>query len=88
MRSITLYAYQEDGVPVIGVSKELSDYLDESTGNTVSVSYADQSDGIYYYRMNTTENTNWYSIQFGAPKAQNNEIAKLYKKNEQDMKQL
>ena len=82
MRSITLYAYQEDGVPVIGVSKELSDYLDESTGNTVSVSYADQSDGIYYYRMNTTENTNWYSIQFGAPKAQNNEIAKLYKKND------
>ena len=82
MRSITLYAYQEDGMPVIGVSKELSDYLDESTGNTVSVSYADQSDGIYYYLMNTTENTNWYSIQFCAPKAQNNEIAKLYKKND------
>ncbi len=82
MRSITLYAYQEDGMPVIGVSKELSDYLDESTGNTVSVSYADQSDGIYYYLMNTTENTNWYLIQFCAPKAQNNEIAKLYKKND------
>lgn len=82
MRSITLYAYQEDGLPVIGAAKELSDYLDESTGNTVSVSYADQSDGIYYYRMNTTENTNWYSIQFCAPKAQNNEIAKLYKKND------
>ncbi|NDO49619.1 hypothetical protein FMM75_09440 [Lachnospiraceae bacterium MD335] len=82
MRSITLYAYQEDGVPVIGAAKELSHYLDESTGNTVSVSYADQSDGIYYYRMNTTENANWYSIQFCAPKAQNNEIAKLYKKND------
>ncbi len=82
MRSITLYAYQEDGLPVIGAAKELSDYLDESTGNTVSVSYADQSDGIYYYLMNTTENTNWYLIQFCAPKAQNNEIAKLYKKND------
>lgn len=82
MRSITLYAYQEDGLPVIGAAKELSDYLDESTGNTVSVSYADQSDGIYYYLMNTTENINWYSIQFCAPKAQNNEIAKLYKKND------
>lgn len=82
MRSITLYAYQEDGLPVIGAAKELSDYLDESTGNTVSVSYADQSDGIYYYLMNTTDNANWYSISFSAPAAQNNEIAKLYKKND------
>lgn len=82
MRSITLYAYQEDGVPVIGAAKELSHYLDESTGNTVSVSYADQSDGIYYYLMNTTDNANWYSISFSAPAAQNNEIAKLYKKND------
>lgn len=82
MRSITLYAYQEDGVPAVGAAQELAAYVDEGTGNSIPVSYVEQRDGISYYNMNTTEHENWYSISFSAPAADiNKEIAKLYKKN-------
>ncbi|MDE7266769.1 MAG: glycosyl hydrolase 53 family protein [Lachnospiraceae bacterium] len=83
MRNITLYAYQEDGAPVLGTAQEISAYLDESTGNIVSVSDNEQKDGIYYYNMSAAGDDNWYSIRFSAPiTAENKEIGKLYKKND------
>lgn len=82
MRNITLYAFHEGGAPVVGTAQEISAYLDESTGDIVSVSYAEQSGGIYYYNMSATENKNWYAISFSAPAAdENNEIGKLYQNN-------
>ena len=70
MRNITLYAYSENGIPVITADNELS-YIDEETGaeSTLVPDHEVSGDGWanYYYHMKPDSDANWYYLQFSAP---------------------
>ena len=80
MRNVTLYVYSdgEQGVPVIKTASELY-AVDESTGDINQLT--EQENSTYYYEMaSVTGKTNWYSLTFAVPKAENNtdEVCAIY----------
>lgn len=80
MRNVTLYVYDQNGIPAIGTINKLS-YVNESDGTVNALEEAAVADGVYFYNMTEdTENEGWYYLQFSAPDTEevSGEICKLY----------
>ena len=75
LRNITLYAYDENTVPVIQLDKESAastlSVVNEKTGAVTEItpSGKDSYDNNVYELQKVTENENWYSISFSVPGA-------------------
>lgn len=77
MRNITLYVYNENGMPAVGSESELS-VVNESSGEIDKVSISNTADNINYYDM-TPDTENWYTLTFSAPDA--DKVCDLYTKD-------
>lgn len=74
MRNITLYVYNENGMPAVGSESELS-VVNESSGEIDKVGISNTADNINYYDM-TPDTENWYTLTFSAPDA--DKVCDLY----------
>lgn len=83
-RNITLYVYDDTGIPVIMSEKAELSYVDESTGTVQKLTADNYNDGNqnYYYSMTADAvSKNWYYLTFSVPEVETgNKAFQLYQK--------
>lgn len=79
MRNVRIYVYDNEGIPAIGTTSELS-YVDESKKGKEVIAPSQEKDGIKYHDMAAAESyANWYELTFSAPEPdENKKICGLY----------